>query len=840
MMPRSYYRLPELPDAGVLLRYRDTLAVIVPVARTNLITNPSFETGTTGWTGSGASIARSTAQQYHGAYSLAVTPTAIGTVDGAFFSTVSLTAGVTYVTSAKVLGVAGVPYKISFNATTGAELVSFAFVGTGRWQWVWVVWTETSTTTRRIYVTKNGSASTGVFYIDGVQVEACGSEGVFVTTYIDGDQAGLVPNQQPPAYLWTGTRHASTSTRSGQTRAGGRVIPLKTFGFLLTALIGLGLATPQHDALTFAQLDGGQYLDTIKPPRTFSLAGRFVAGDPTSNDVNVGKLARLLDRDRVALRQPLVLTAQAVDCAEVCGDRWTLPAVYSGGLEGSAAELPTSAAVMSFTQYAPVVYGRDQGLALTVQQTVANANGIAARSPAGLWSALSTGISGGLGRVFAIAQALDGTVYVGGSFTDAGGSGADYLAAYTPATGTWSTVGGATAFNAPVNALAIGPDGRLYAGGQFTNAGGDANADGIAVWNGAAWSGLSTGIPGFVFAIAFAPDGTLYAGGQFSSAGASGADNVAQWNGSAWSNLASDTAIGASVNALTYGNGVLYVGGAFTNANGNANADYIATWNGTSWGALSTGMNADVNRIAVGANGIVYAGGLFTTAGGVTANGIAQWNGQAWAPVGNGFTGTVQALAVAADGTVYVGGAITAVAPLALPDRFARWNGATWLPGDIDLPGTATVYAILPLPDGTVYVGYDTSGSATSAALTTASNGGTAAAYPALTITGPSSGTSRVYQVVNTTTGAAIYLNLTLNAGEVATLTLNPTNITFVSTFRGNILSSILPGSNLTSFALQPGDNSISFFAAASTVTAVLSWQVGYLSIEDALYQVSE
>jgi hypothetical protein len=44
----------------------DVWSVLVPVARTNLITNPSFETGTTAWTAIGGSIARATTYQYHG------------------------------------------------------------------------------------------------------------------------------------------------------------------------------------------------------------------------------------------------------------------------------------------------------------------------------------------------------------------------------------------------------------------------------------------------------------------------------------------------------------------------------------------------------------------------------------------------------------------------------------------------------------------------------------------------------------------------------------------------------------------------------------------------------
>src|SRR6266545_1913395 len=106
MALRSYAKLPAIVGGYGL---DDRISVVTPLAATNIITNPSFEVATTSWTAIGGSIARSTAQQYHGAYSLAITPTA-ATTDGARYDTVSLTSGVTYGYSAKVLGVAGLQY----------------------------------------------------------------------------------------------------------------------------------------------------------------------------------------------------------------------------------------------------------------------------------------------------------------------------------------------------------------------------------------------------------------------------------------------------------------------------------------------------------------------------------------------------------------------------------------------------------------------------------------------------------------------------------------------------------------------------------------------------------
>ena len=87
-------------------------------------------------------------------------------------------------------------------------------------------------------------------------------------------------------------------------------------------------------------------------------------------------------------------------------------------------------------------------------------------------------------------------------------------------------------------ALAVGPDGSLYAGGHFANAGGVA-ASKIARWDGTQWQALGNGTNGDVLALAFGPDGSLYAGGSFTSAGSVPANYVARWYGGQWHALGS-------------------------------------------------------------------------------------------------------------------------------------------------------------------------------------------------------------------------------------------------------------------------------------------------------------
>jgi hypothetical protein len=118
--------------------------------------------------------------------------------------------------------------------------------------------------------------------------------------------------------------------------------------------------------------------------------------------------------------------------------------------------------------------------------------------------------------VYALAVS-GGTLYAGGYFTTAGGSAANYIAQWNGSSWSAARFGdGAIRYYARVAALAVS-GGTLYAGGEFTTAGGSAAND-IAQWNGSSWSALGSGMNGTVYALAVS-GGTLYAGGDFTTAG---------------------------------------------------------------------------------------------------------------------------------------------------------------------------------------------------------------------------------------------------------------------------------------------------------------------------------
>ncbi len=102
---------------------------------------------------------------------------------------------------------------------------------------------------------------------------------------------------------------------------------------------------------------------------------------------------------------------------------------------------------------------------------------------------------------------------------------------------------------------------------------------------------------GTVFAITISGS-DVYAGGDFTDAGGNpNADRIARWNGVAWQALGGGLDNGVHVIVVSGSN--VYVGGAFTDAGGNSNADRIARWNGGAWHPLGVGLNNWVNVIVV-------------------------------------------------------------------------------------------------------------------------------------------------------------------------------------------------------------------------------------------------
>ncbi len=356
------------------------------------------------------------------------------------------------------------------------------------------------------------------------------------------------------------------------------------------------------------------------------------------------------------------------------------------------------------------------------------------------WSPLSSGTDG---IVLALSVFDEGSgdgpaLYASGGFENAGGVTAKRIAKWDGL--SWSPLGygmysGVWALAAFDDRSGHGP--ALYAGGFFTQGGGDPDARYVAKWNGTTWFAVgSSGLTGSicppanfyvtcqvlsVFDDGSGPGPALYAGGIFCAAGGVNVKHIARWDGQIWSPLGSGVdgadVVVYALDVFDDGQGsapALYAGGWFYEA-GEVSANSIARWDGKSWSALATGLDGWVFALAVfddGSGPALYAGGYFTSAGGVEVNHIAKWDGKTWSPVGTGVSNdpgsavwnlAVWALAVFDDGSGN-GPALSAAARFPIAGGVsAKWDGSSWsalgrgIPGEGDL----LVRALTVYDDGT-------------------------------------------------------------------------------------------------------------------------------------------
>lgn len=827
---RIYNQFPEPVSGYELSPEHGYFSVIIPEATTNLVTNPRREGGvTTGYTTLAGTMTDVTIWQANGGHGLRLLP-AVATESGFYYDGVALAAGTTYTASVTIQGEEGKIYYIWFASQAGALLgTKRKWISDGHKQRIWVTYPETAALTRRIYVTRDAQYSDqNVFYADGLQVEAKS----YPTTYCDGDLKGFVLGEV--AYQWNGTPQASTSTRSAQTRSGGREMNLLDLGIRVLAILGLGMSPLVDQALPMPGR-GELAQGTGTQAREFTLVSAIYAEGSAGRHLQALR-SGLIDAfkpDLVTSEQPIILRYQACDEeGDPLGESLDIICKYQSGLEGNWDNHQQERLAINFKMHLPWIQNTyTTAVNLGYQTAIANANYILKRATDGIWSAppITAGINLYV-RSFAIGN--DGSLFVGGAFTNVGDANGDYIVKWN---GTaWSSLG--SGVNGLVSAMAVDANGNLYVGGNFPLAGGIANTVRIAKWDGANWTALGTGMDDSVNALAIGPDGKLYAGGAFHSAGGiANTQHIALWDGATWVSLSSGS--NGDVVALAFDKtGNLYVGGAFTIMGGDAH-NRIARWNGVTWSALGTGMSGDVNALIVAPDGTLYAGGSFSNAGGYpgTAN-IAKWNGQFWRNLGAGTSGAVYALTIGPDKNLYASGYFLIAGDVPLPDCMAMWNGSIWTPLDINLAGNSIIYALIFDRPGNLYIGTESNGTAYSATVTVPTVG-SSTAYPIFYLTGPGT----IWQIKNYTTGKAIFLDLTLLAGERAILDLNPTNPTFISTFRGNIWNShtILEGSNLN-FPLMPGDNNISayFFGSTTAATAILMlWRDQYWSLDGAIWK---
>lgn len=271
------------------------------------------------------------------------------------------------------------------------------------------------------------------------------------------------------------------------------------------------------------------------------------------------------------------------------------------------------------------------------------------------------------------------------------------------AVGHWVSLG-ATPLNGGVFDIEI-INGELYIAGDFTDAGGDPNADGVAKLENGDWIALGNGlgVPAFVRTIAY--DGTyIYVGGDFHGAGV-GADagSIAKFDGTDWSSL-NGTSLNQQVHDIEIINGILFAGGGFTNAGGLFS--YIAAFNGSLWVGLGLGTtNGLVRDIEFDGSSVYVAGDFPSTTGNPEANFISRFDGASWAPLNSASTALSSSVydMEFSGGELYIGGEFMDAGTLSPgPDYTAKLEGGTWVGLDAGLNGDVYKLAMI---NGVLYAG---------------------------------------------------------------------------------------------------------------------------------------
>ena len=819
--------------------------IVVPEGVTNLCTEPSFElTPLAVWTAGGTNaIAQSSDQAFLGVYSAKCTY-ADNTALASYPITLP-TASTSYVLQARVWIPSNFDYLnqiMIYGAffTSGVVTCIHCWDGSNdgakeEWVYLETLLTVDADVTGNIIVYLSGAGAPTVgryVYIDAVQVE----EASTVSHYCDGDQPGC---------SWSSTAHASTSSRSAVSRAGGVVKDLKDdYGLGVAEMMGTGAAPLTVGVKGYSFLPGGIVSGIKVNPRQFSLVGTL-KGSGADCDLHAARqaLAKELAHNRYPEDdegwQPVRIRYTGADVEK------QISAHYAGGLE-AAIKLEDrihEKVALRFVADDPMWYELGESKAVLDSNDTLAVRYIASRlRSTGLWDNLSVGVGGSVVRDIKVDT--DNTLVACGEWATIDGvANTSRIARYNPMTDAWTALNnGAT--DGAIYAMTWGADGSLYVGGTFTSmdngAGPVANTLRIAKWDGSNWSALGTGANGSVLALTVGHDGALYAGGAFPAmGGVANTDCIAAWNGTNWVSISSGIT-GNKVYALAIGaTDFLWAGGDFTVLNG-VTVNRIAVYDilNTTWYAAEGGASAgNVNAIAC-ISGKKYAGGSFTGMGAASVNYVAVYDGVAWKALGDGVNNAVLAIAEAPDGLICVGGSFTEAGGITNA-YLAKWNGASWSRIDAVLP--AAVYSIEiantdPVTSAhDLHIGFSNVGNVSVSGTVTVTNAGSTVGYPSIIIK-RTGGTSAILMTIrNETSGAQLLFDYSLLDGETLTIDLTPMQKSIVSSFFGDRMDATLAGSDFGTFCLLPGDNNITCFVAeagAPTVTATMIWKDTYLSFD--------
>jgi len=324
--------------------------------------------------------------------------------------------------------------------------------------------------------------------------------------------------------------------------------------------------------------------------------------------------------------------------------------------------------------------------------------------------------------VNAIAVQADGKILVGGNFYDGlsqnsiGGQPRNFIARLDPTTGS------ADSFdphpNSNVFAIAVQPDGKILAVGDFT---GPHNRIARLETDGRLDQTIGDVVPGAyqVLATVVQPDGKILIGGLFDTVAGTARSRIARLNTDGTLDTAFNPNAGGINNfpfvtsIAVQADGKILVGGFFNNIGGQprnniARLDPV-TGQTDSFDPNATGGNASVRSIVVQADGKILVGGQFSSIGGQSRNNIARLDpamgrADSFDPNATGGSGEIESIAVQADGKILAGGYFTSIGGQQR-NYIARLDPTTGLADSFNPNASSPVWAITLQADGKILVG---------------------------------------------------------------------------------------------------------------------------------------
>uniref|UniRef100_A0A6M3KPI7 Putative lectin/glucanase superfamily protein n=1 Tax=viral metagenome TaxID=1070528 RepID=A0A6M3KPI7_9ZZZZ len=200
--PTGHFGQVATETGGVIYRPGafDGKGVQIAEATTNLVTNPSAETNTTGWAATDGAVSRVTTDAWIGEACFSFTASA---QFGRVVFNYAAAGSTTYTTTIRVKTTSDLAYFRLYDVADTTYLDNAFATGTGDWETITLSGTTgVAAGNLQIRMLDNRAADWDAILLDGVQLE----EAAYSTPYCDGSLGA--------GHAWTGTAHASTSTRT--------------------------------------------------------------------------------------------------------------------------------------------------------------------------------------------------------------------------------------------------------------------------------------------------------------------------------------------------------------------------------------------------------------------------------------------------------------------------------------------------------------------------------------------------------------------------------------------------------------------------------------------------